>query len=70
MISLNSRDFYVDIKGFQRECVTDPNVCSDGLSVAFWLHMADGKHIIAGGRYRGEITSSENSLSLYKIYSQ
>jgi len=54
VIALNSQDYYVQIKGFKRECFTEPNVCSEGLSVAFWLRMTNGKYIIAGGRYRDE----------------
>lgn len=55
VLSLTSQDYYVNIKGFQRECVTDLNVCQKGLSVAFWLQMFDGKYIISGGRYRGKV---------------
>lgn len=56
VVSLNGMDYSLSIKGFQRECITDPNVCTDGLSVAFWLRMLKGKYIISGGQYRGTIS--------------
>ena len=61
VIALNSQDYYVQIKGFKKKCLTEPNVCSEGLSVAFWLRMIDGKYIIAGGRYRGSVTLNCNT---------
>ncbi|XP_065053363.1 uncharacterized protein LOC135682410 isoform X3 [Rhopilema esculentum] len=54
VLSLNGQDYYVNIKGFQRECITDPNVCQSGLTVAFWLQMFSGKYVISGGQYRDE----------------
>ena len=54
VISLKNQNFYVNIKGLRRECATDPNVCSSGLSVAFWLYLVNGRYIITGGSYRGK----------------
>eukprot|EP00794_Sanderia_malayensis_P003702 gene3702-4222_t len=51
---LSMKDNFIDMKGFEKECLTDPNECESGLSIGFWLHLVKAKYILTGGSYADE----------------
>ncbi len=55
VISLNGRDESIQIQTREQSCITNPDLCSNGLSIGFWLLMKGGKYIMSAGTYGGEL---------------
>ena len=37
VLTLNGSDQFIELKNIKDQCVVDPSLCREGLSVAFWL---------------------------------
>ncbi|XP_068675919.1 protocadherin Fat 4-like [Montipora foliosa] len=49
VVSLNTSEAWILMGDFQDNCVSNPNLCPEGLTVAFWLKYISGQYIISSG---------------------
>ncbi|XP_074628220.1 uncharacterized protein LOC141886102 isoform X3 [Acropora palmata] len=51
VLKMDGKDDFIEIEGFDNNCVVNPTMCTEGLSVAFWIRYFGGEFIISGGDY-------------------
>ena len=44
VLKMDGKDDYIEIGGFNNSCVYNPTMCTEGLTVAFWIRYSGGKH--------------------------
>ena len=44
VLKMDGKDDFIEIEGFDNNCVVNPTMCTEGLSVAFWIRYFGGKH--------------------------
>ncbi|XP_048580487.1 cadherin-23-like isoform X2 [Nematostella vectensis] len=49
VIAVSGSEQYIRVGDFENDCVSNPSLCPDGLSVAFWLKFNSGRYIISSG---------------------
>ncbi|XP_067019001.1 uncharacterized protein [Acropora muricata] len=51
VLKMDGIDDFIEIEGFNNNCVVNPTMCTEGLTVAFWIRYFGGEFIISGGDY-------------------
>jgi len=51
VLTLDGTDDFIELKNIKDQCIVDPSLCREGLSVAFWIKYNTGKFIISSGQY-------------------
>ncbi|XP_078345693.1 uncharacterized protein LOC144631168 isoform X3 [Oculina patagonica] len=54
VLTLDGEDSFIELKNIKDQCIVDPTLCREGLSVAFWIKYNKGKFIISSGQYTSE----------------
>ncbi|XP_078366665.1 protocadherin Fat 4-like [Oculina patagonica] len=49
VVSLEAPGAWILMGDFRDDCISNPTLCDDGLSVAFWLKFISGQYIISSG---------------------
>lgn len=44
VLTLDGTDDFIELKNIKDQCVVDPSLCREGLSVAFWMKYNTGDH--------------------------
>lgn len=45
VLTLDGTDDFIELKNIKDQCIVDPSLCREGLSVAFWIKYNKGENL-------------------------